>query len=146
VWFNGSDHPRDWLHHILPGARRREIRAAQTISQRLAPHVGGDTLFIIGGHSLGGCLAEIETFILCALGERAHCHIYAGKRAPRSHMVDDGAVAYRHRGDIVPSLPPWRPARRRRMPTAVFGSRTWPWKAHPPHQYKRKMQEAGFSW
>jgi hypothetical protein len=139
----GTDHWRDWLHHILPGARKREWQAADQIIAALVEmgiaksdddgwsYIPGDDV-VISGHSWGGCIAAMVATILVA-----PCYIYGGKRSPRKgltrHYV---AQAYRHRGDIVPLLPPWRP---RYTDEIVFGKWMWPWEAHKLSNYREVM-------
>lgn len=124
----GSDHWRDWLHHVLPGARRREIAAARAIVDAI--YSRDVVAFYVGGHSLGGAVAQIVSSILTALGAQVHCYSYGGKRAPRRYSFPD-TKSYRHAGDIVPFLPPWRP----KIDSIRIG--TWKpfWLAHQPREY-----------
>jgi len=138
IWFRGSNHRRDWFHHILPGARRREIQAAREVFNRL--NAGANELFIVGGHSLGGALASILSTMLEAEGERVLCYSYGGKRPPRGYMTGASLCPYRRRGDVVPFLAFWRPA----WPAVVkIGEWRAPWNAHPRGGYRRYIEEAG---
>jgi len=138
----GTDHWRDWLHHVTPFARRREWQAAEKIIAALVElgiakrdegwsYTPGDDV-VISGHSWGGCIAAMVATILVI-----PCYIYGGKRSPRKGLTRYYATrAYRHRGDIVPFLPPWRP---RYTDEVVFGIWGWPWEAHGLSSYREVM-------
>ena len=128
VWVAGSEHPAHWWHHFLPGARRREIRAGI----ELADAIRCAMPIVIGGHSVGGCIAEIAASML-----RAPCYTYGGKRAPRRYRIN--ATRYRRRGDIVPFLPPWRPANRH----ILIGKWAPFWRSHLPKEYYATAREVG---
>lgn len=129
LYIEGSNHAWDWMHHILPGARRRELEAAAEIVDRLPEEPA-----IIAGHSLGGAIAAL----VGRAYPEARVFVYGGKRAPRGARRD--VTAYRHRGDIVPFLPPWR-ARWRQSTT--IGQWDTPWRAHEPRRYYRQMRVDG---
>ena len=131
VWVAGSEHPSHWLHHFLPGARRREIRAGKELALKLWQWWLSKPI-VIGGHSVGGCIAEIAASIL-----RAPCYTYGGKRAPRRYRIN--AIRYRRRGDIVAFLPPWRPANRH----ILIGKWAPFWRSHLPKEYYAKAREVG---
>ncbi len=98
IWIGGSNHWLHWLHHILPGAKRREIDCGVEIADLARREEVDD----IHGLSIGGCIAQIAATI-----NGARCTTYGTKRAPRGYACT--GVHYRHRGDPVPWLPPWRP-------------------------------------
>ena len=121
----GSNAWYHWLHHILPGARQREIDCAFEVALIARKHVIRD----IRGISVGGCIAQIVASIL-----RCKCITYGSKRAPRVYA--GAGTHYRHRGDIVPFLPPWRP----RMHCVLVGEWRPLWIAHKPSSYWEALQ------
>lgn len=132
----GSDHWRDWLHHVTPGAKRREIEAAATIAGRL--YEPGVSRYVIGGHSLGGAVAEAVACNLRAISATVECYTFGGKRSP---LPFAGAVHYRNRGDIIPFLPPWRTPH---SEDVLIGRWTlWFWKAHSPRTYDEVRRKHG---
>lgn len=139
VWIAPTDHWRDWLHHVTPGARRREVNAATKIRRAV---MALDATYYVGGHSWGGCIAVMVTAML---GETAVAYVYGGERAP-VYWADKAQVySWQQRGDWVPYLPPWRASYHADWPThCVFGSWLPPWKAHLPDNYYRHMKAVGF--
>lgn len=129
LFVGGSNHWRDWAHHFLPGARRREIVAATEIMKI----IGALPVRIVAGHSMGAAVACIVAAELERIGEDVQLYVYGGKRAPRIGATP--TKAYRRRGDIVPWLPPWRP----RYDNHVFGDRTWPGDAHNSYYGAMRM-------
>lgn len=137
VWIHGSDHWRDWLHHVLPGAKRREIEAAEAIVKAVyTPKVNR---WVIGGHSLGGCVAGMVAVLLMEKGLYVECYTFGGKRVPW-RWVDIATTHYRHRGDLVPFFPPWRTPH---AEETLIGNWAWPWKAHGPETYDAVRRKHG---
>lgn len=138
----GSDHVLDWLHHFLPRAKLREIIAGDVIALKLAEIVK-DKDVRIGGHSLGGAIAGVVADTLVNGQEFDPKHVslftFGAKRCPWK-CIPFG-THYRHRGDAVPFLPPWRPAYKLMQ---VFGKWSFPWKAHGPATYYDAMSMHGF--
>ena len=135
-FIGGSDHWIDWIHHILPGAKTREIIAGECIANRLK-YEGPD--FVIGGHSLGGAVASVVTNRLRGLGFRVTCYVYGAKRPPEK---TGNISSYINRGDIVPYLFPWRP---KHINPYIRGK--FSFKAHGPRTYydlmvSHKLREA----
>ena len=133
LYLEGSDDWREWLHHVMPGARRREIREAAAILAWL--ELSRTMIHTVAGHSMGACVATI----IAAMHGGLKLYVYGGKRAPRSHYREPDA-AYRHYRDIVPFLPPWRPGYRNIMVGCKCLS---PWEAHQPRNYYRDMEKDG---
>jgi hypothetical protein len=130
----GSDHVRDWLHHVLPGARRRERRAGYELAIELFYQ---DKPIIIGGHSLGGCIAHIAAGILQTDGLDVTLVTFGGKMPQRTLRFP--GTYYRTRGDIVPFLTPFRGFVRH----TVIGKWRPFWRAHEPKEYYEVMRKAG---
>ncbi len=130
-FIRGSDHWADWLHHILPGAYGREVLAGILVAKKLMD-IHCDQ-YVIGGHSLGGVIA-----IICAdtLGKHVKLFTFGTKR---DKIKVNTGTHYRHRGDIVPFLPPWMP----KIECEVFGEWMPFWKAHEPKQYYELMEKVG---
>lgn len=126
VYVGGSDHWMHWLHHVLPGARRREIQAGHDVA--VIAEVHGITAF--WGHSIGGCIAQIAA----SLTPDASVRTYGTKRAPRGYTHQ--GEHYRHRGDFVPWLPPWRP----RVACEYVGDYLPIWVAHHPRTYRELLE------
>ena len=135
LYIAGSDHWRDWVHHILPGARRREIDAAYALYSRIrSSHV---VYYVVSGHSLGGAVAETLATIMRKDGHRVICVTFGGKRPPVGYSAK--GVRYRHKGDVVPLLTPWRGfATHKRI-----GDLAVPWKAHGPDTYDTVRRDHG---
>ncbi len=131
----GSNHPMDWLHHIIPGAAKRELEAGRNIMRELHDVIGVRRL-VIGGHSLGAAVAVVVGSLMSYYCPVEVC-VFGGKRTAWAETVP--YAAYRHKGDIVPFFPPWRP----KYENAVFGKWRPPWKAHGPQTYHKKMKEKG---
>ncbi len=132
VYIGGSNHRLHWLHHILPGARRREIECGKEIAVKLASDEIGH--FDIEGHSIGGCIAQIVKTELGAYGITATVRTYGTKRAPAGY--ETVGMHYRHRGDFVPLLPPWRPP----VACSVVGSWKPFWISHHPRTYRALLE------
>lgn len=126
LWIGGSNHWTHWLHHVLPGARRREIDCGVEIADLARREQISD----IRGLSVGGCIAQIAATLV----EGGICETYGTKRAPKDYYPE--AIHYRHRGDFVPFLPPWRP----RVFTTVIGDWKPFWIAHHPNSYRRIVE------
>lgn len=143
LYVPGSDSWADWRHHLRFWRQRelelpatREIRAAYSLAAEIR---GMADEFVVGGHSLGGAIAEIVATYLHRFGRTVTCYTFGGKRPPGTH-AHKATVRYVYRGDIVPALPPWR----ERQPTRAIGDLTWPWTAHAPDSYEDAMERAGF--
>jgi hypothetical protein len=137
LYIDGSDHWIDWAHHFLPGAQRREIAAAYKLASILIKEPGAAE-FVVGGHSLGGAIATAVTCILDAALLPVTGYAFGGKRPPKRYNAD--VTCYRHRGDLVPFLPPWRP---RYAKVIEIGPRKPFWAAHEPREYFPEMLRAG---
>ena len=139
VFIGGSDHWSDWLHHFTPGAKKREIEAAEAIFEVIREKVEDAISVFIGGHSVGGVIA-------CCLGEMTqhkaqtptYVCLFGSKRIWWNPEVD--MEHYVRRGDIVPLLPPWRREYRKLI---VYGKRLPFWKAHGPSTYYPEMEMLG---
>lgn len=92
---------------------------------------------VLEGHSLGGAIAIQTGFeLLYGWGLR---YVIVRVTAPKPTgsrelvaKVRDYSIGYRHRGDVIPLLPPWTP----NIPLVLFGRETWPWKAHAVRSYR----------
>jgi predicted alternative tryptophan synthase beta-subunit len=126
VWVNGSDHVFDMVHHILLGAASRERRWAEAIAERVA---GESLQYVVGGSSFGAAVAVLVTDLLRGMGHTVSCYVFGPKRAPK---LVPGIIAYQHRGDIVPLLPPWRPGYLLINKIGTWGPL---WKVHTPEAY-----------
>lgn len=127
VYIGGSNHVLEWLHHFLPGARRREIRWGREVAD-IASKRDAHT---IAGHSVGGTVAIIAAHIT-----NARCYTYGAKRPPRGYYTT--GKHYRIKGDPVPFLPPWRPA----LPVITLDyGKLGPVAAHGPASYYEQMRE-----
>ena len=121
----GTDHLIDWLHRFAPWAGRRERQGAEMILKRLLPHIPGKAVKI-AGFSLGGAVG-VELALLIAGEVRL---TIAGSKRPRwrDKLKKLDYIAYKHRGHIVPWLPPWRPRIKRMVKigrwTPLFWRRT----------------------
>ncbi len=106
IWIGGSNHWLHWLHHIIPGAKRREIDCGIEIANLAIREAIGD----IRGLSIGGCIAQIAATVMLSkvMMILPSVTTYGTKRAPRGYAF--AGLHYRHRGDPVPWLPPWRPS------------------------------------
>jgi len=135
LYIHGSDHRYDWLHHIRPGAARREIGWGRQLFDAI--YVGNMHVYVIGGHSLGGAVAQVLATLLVMRGAAVELHTYGGKRPPNRY--DMAGSHYRHRGDVVPWLNILRP----NQPRIRIGNWTWPWVAHGPRTYYHEMEKAG---
>lgn len=124
IYVGGSTHILHWLHHFWPGARRREIECGV----ELAGIARREGITDIRGHSVGGCIAQIASRMVSGT-----CMTWGTKRAPDGY--ENQGTHYRHHGDIVPLLPPWRP----RVDTIPVGSWRPFWLAHEPREYKPWM-------
>jgi hypothetical protein len=71
------------------------------------------------------------------LGYPVSLRTYGGKRPPRGYEYL--GAHYRHLGDIVPFLPPWRP----RQTCIEIGVRLPFWEAHEPRAYYEQMRKDG---
>lgn len=141
VYIPGTNHILDWIHHFMPGQVERENDAAWLLYRRLNPYITHEKVTILG-HSLGAAVA-------CALWNLMYKSdsilvICGGKRywksLPRASILAFIHI-FRHKGDIIPFLPPWRPAYLKRD-EKVFGKWTFPWKAH--FKYRDIYDKYGF--
>ena len=135
IYCKGTDHWVDRLHHFAPWAGRRGRQGAEMILRRLIPHLHRREV-VVGGYSLGGAVAaELARIIPGSI-------LYiAGSKRPRKRIRGD-CKALKARGDIVTSLPPWRPRVRNMQ---KVGRWTWKfWKAHMSGEYQEFLRIAGF--
>lgn len=129
LYIEGTNHWLEWVHHFIPGARRREIKWGEQVAS-LAVR---ENVRIIAGHSVGGTIAMIAAHIT-----NAKCYTYGAKRPPRGYYAS--GKHYRIKADIVPFLPPWRPT----FPTITLDYGTMgPIKAHGPRSYYEQMGKDG---
>lgn len=150
VYAEGSNSFGDWVANFLPFFRttvngkeahlfyaRRARWFANFIDLLAEKHsISNIKLY---GHSKGGSEAEIAREFLT---EKAKDYIISVETygAPKG-LVDpmQPVERWRHRGDIVPFLPPGY----KRVDVEVFGKWKVFWKAHEPRSYYEKMKEAG---
>jgi len=141
IRIHGSNDMKDWVYNFLTGrtiggnvrVNRWDRYEALIVLRQLRAKYGREQRYIIIGHSRGGAIAQIVTW---ELGRRCVVmRIYGSKRTGNKafvRQVTECCIAYRHRGDWVPWLPPWYA----RLPNIVFG----PWlplgKAHDYNSYK----------
>lgn len=136
LYVYGSDHKDDWVHHVLPGGVKREADAAEEIADLIQT---SDCIhYVITGHSLGGLVAVMVAQILREKAFPVTCYAYGPKRVPKKYHAP--CVVYRHRGDIVPFLPPWRPNYEN---VKKIGKWLPPWMAHGPSTYWNQMEKDG---
>jgi len=140
VYFFGSDHPLDWIHHVVPFDRLREWLMARRVAKHLLTLDEQTMHYIIGGHSLGGAIAAMVTYRLRKWGYLAMGYGFGAKRVGYP-WHDALNVVYVHEGDIVPKLPPWR---KRYAREEVYGERETAWAAHQPSAYHDVEQRHGF--
>ena len=139
LYLAGSNHWMEWAHHFLPGARRREIRWGQNVVDLIENHP--QRIHTIAGHSIGGTVACIATTITQQPRSRfplIYLYTYGAKRPPQGYRAS--GTHYRIKGDIVPSLPPWRPALGLITLDYVRLSRR---EAHGPRSYYEQMAKDG---
>lgn len=139
LWVNATDHPNDWKRHFQVGVAMFEIEGARRIVEIVSQGIlkGFEGGFRVGGHSWGGALAETASVMLQDKGFRVSCESFGGKRAVWPFQA---CVRWRHRGDFVPWLPPWRKGFRQK----VFGRFEVFWKAHREDRYRELMEKGGF--
>ena len=136
LFIHGSDHWLEWLHHIAPFSKRRELKWALQILDE----INIDEISIIAGHSIGGTKAIMvaELSLGYYLGA-IKLYTYGAKRPPRPFRGDKG-THYRVKGDIVPFLPPWR----RMLNTIVLDrGKLGFMEAHEPREYGIRMSMDG---
>ena len=138
LYLGGSNHWLEWAHHFTPGAAWRERRWARQVVQLID---NTDVMIhTIAGHSVGGTVAclvseEIPSISLIT---------YGAKRPPRGKLPPHGRITYgKHyaiKGDIVPSLPPWRKS----LPLIELDyGKLNPVEAHGPRSYYEQMEKDG---
>lgn len=149
VWIPGTDHRDDWKHHgkirLFQAAdgiwvTRADLELARDIV-RVVESIGKPVR--IGGHSWGGAITALVTWILRRRGGLCYGFLFGTKRAGNDRFVESVKLwitSYRTRGDIVPFLPPWLAG----FPTTVVGRIDWPWRAHQPSSYRQVIEESGF--
>ena len=154
-YITGTNHKIDWkrnfqirLAEIEDGIKvnQKDLLEAQWVVEYIASRIdlseGSPVKKItVSGHSRGGAVAQIVVYKL--MTKFPHLNIVgillASKRTGNRHFVKairEKVVAYRHRGDIVPHVPPYPFYR---VPsTIVFGKWTALfWKAHMPKSYSK---------
>ena len=136
-FIGGSDHWVDWIHHFLPGSKRRELMCGMRLARALRPKIK-ESVFI-GGHSVGGVVASLVARMFEDEGEEVYAITFGGKRPLEG--TEDAVISYRHRGDIVPFFPPWRKRYKHEM---RIGKWMPFWKAHGPATYYEAMEIYGF--
>jgi hypothetical protein len=131
LYLEGTNHWLEWLHHVVPGARWRERRWARQVVQLI---LNTDAMIhTVAGHSVGGTVA-------CIVAEITQLRLftYGAKRPPRGDYPP--GKHYAIKGDIVPNLPPWRPA----LTLIVLDyGRVGFVEAHGPASYYEQMREDG---
>jgi hypothetical protein len=91
----------------------------------------------IAGFSRGGAIAQVLSVMLqdAYEGTPQTLLLFASKRAGNrsftQRVIEENhhVFASKHRGDIVPALPPW--PLYRNIKHRVLGDLSWPWVAHP---------------
>lgn len=121
----GSNHWRDWVDNFMPFRMKTlfenlkvhrawyyyTLRLHRFLSREIFPESEIRTIHILG-HSMGGAVGAILQQFLIKENQYAikdvHCYTYGAPR-PFSRRVCT-VTAFVNRGDIVPSMPFWRPA------------------------------------
>ncbi len=115
VLIYGTDSIFDWILHFLPGwGKRAEIiygvRLADKLEKIIKSNPGNKGIEIkmvhIYGHSWGGAIAPIVEEILQK--QFKDVYVYAFGLGEKKPAVVRFFISYRHKGDIVPFLTPWR--------------------------------------
>ena len=120
----GSIHKAHWVHHFLPFAAKREIRAGRGIAADIIRH--NPTAVIIRGYSLGGAIGHVVAATLNKQGVTCRLETYGTKRPPRGYNYAP-ATNLKNRGDWVTLLPPFRA----RIKTTLTDKPWRPiWRAH----------------
>jgi len=136
LFLPGTDEWREWLHHIIPGARRREIAEAYRI---LDSHDLSGVHTIVG-LSMGAAIAQIVAVLLLEQeGRYLNVYLIGGKRAPRGYVYYR-AQSIRNRGDLITLLPPWRPGNPNQL---TRGDWQPPWVAHAWGNYSDLLRRYG---
>lgn len=137
-YIEGTNHWLEWVHHFLPGARRREIAWGVDVAN--VCHGVQQMIHTMAGHSIGGTVAIIAAQNMAGYYTGSlRVLTYGAKRPPRP-FDGKGGKHYRIKGDIVPLLPPWRP----RLNCAVLDyGKLSPREAHGPRSYHEQMRKDG---
>ena len=146
VLIYGTDSRFDWILHFLPGwGELAEILYGVALADQLALKIKWCWVVkkaIIYGHSWGGAIAPITADTLQNTFKGLQvCTVGLGAKMP---AVSSLTYRFVHRGDIVPSLTPWRvwAMKRNRVPIGtkiVIGTRKPFWKAHPLGAYIHEL-------
>lgn len=148
LYLEGSVGYSDWVRNFAVGRRRTAQGYVNRVDHREAlatireiRHVLEVVKSIhVGGHSRGGSEAWALTQELRAAGHKVTCILYAPKRTGCRDYQAGEYLAYRHRGDWVPMLPPWYAGW-----TCVLIGQWMPiWRAHEPREYMDMIQGHGF--
>jgi hypothetical protein len=135
LYLGGSNHWLEWLHHTLPGAAWRERRWARQVTSMLQ-HPDTPMVHTVAGHSLGGTVACLVSEKMARISPIS-LYTYGAKRPPCGTYTGKHCAV---KGDIVPHLPPWRPALNLRW---LDYGKLGIVEAHGPASYYEQMREDG---
>lgn len=149
IFIPGTDHILDWWRHrkiktLEAGDGIRVTRADLELTKVIIRFIQEIGLSVrVGGHSWGGGIAALITWICLKRGIPVHGFLYAPKQVGNKAFVEaiiDYITAYRHRGDAISYLMFWLCP----YPVQPVGKFTWPWKAHMPSVLNYQIQRDGF--
>ena len=146
VWVAGSNDAEDWRGNLNPapidledGAKVgwRDNQEASLILSRIVEEIGVKSIgaVTICGFSRGGAIAQILAYDMADIADTALL-LFASKRAGNRRFCQllrdkkrlKVISAVKHRGDLIPFLPPW--PLYRNVKHSLAGKLTWPWTAH----------------
>lgn len=147
IFIYGTDSFFDWVFHFLVGwGVMSEIFYASLLSKKIVSILehSGVTInkIIIMGHSLGGSIASLakeELIFLLAKQSKKGIYITSiglGSKKPPYGILD---ILYVNKGDIVPSLTPWRNGSYLKK----FSLGKWRpfWIAHDLNMYEKNLKD-----
>ena len=149
VYLNGSENYSDWVRNFAVGRRqtpqgyvnRVDHREALATIRELRAQIAEADSVIVAGHSRGASEALAMAQEIRAKGKRVSALLFAPKRTGCRDYTDESLyIAYRHRGDWVPFLPPWYAGYK----NIVFGQFKLIWIAHEPREYYDRIKQNGF--
>jgi hypothetical protein len=143
VYLNGSERLSDWVRNFQTRRKLRggawvnrvDHREALATIRELRVMIESADKVTVAGHSRGAaeaaCMAwELGCRAILLAPKRTGCRDFVGE-------LD--YIAYRHRGDIVPYMPPWYAG----FKCIVFGRFRWLWEAHEPREYDEIAKKWG---